>query len=65
MTPLLYTMPEAAEQLGCCENHVRNLIASGQLRAVDIAKKGARRPKTRVRRDDLEAYIDRHTRSTR
>lgn len=65
MTPLLYTMPQAAEQLGCSQNHVRNLIAKGQLRAVDIAKKGASRPKTRVRHDDLADYVDRHTRSTR
>lgn len=65
MTRLLYTPKEAAEQIGCCENHVRNLIADGTLRPVDIARKGARRPKTRVRRDDLERYIDQVTRTIR
>jgi excisionase family DNA binding protein len=65
MTPLLYTPKQAAHLLGgCSENHVRNLIARGQLRAVDIAPKGSRRSKTRVRHDDLQRYVDQNTRST-
>lgn len=53
----------AAERLGCSDMHVYRLIADGELSAVDIAQRGARRSKTRVRSDDIEAYIDRKTRS--
>lgn len=54
---------EVGKRLGCSEMHVYRLIGSGELRAVDIAQPGARRSKTRVRSDDLAAYIDAHTRS--
>jgi excisionase family DNA binding protein len=53
----------AAARLGCSDMHVYRLIADGELSAVDIAQRGARRSKTRVRSDDIEAYIDRKTRS--
>ena len=59
----LYTIPEAAERLRCSEMHVYRLIAAGALRAVDIAVPGARRSKTRIRDDDLAAYIDGKTRA--
>lgn len=42
--------------------HIYRLIAAGELRAVDIATPGAGRSKTRVRGDDLNAYIERNTR---
>lgn len=58
----LRTVPGAAEFLGCSEMHVYRLIAAGELRAVDIASPGAGRTKTRIRSDDLAAYIDRKTR---
>lgn len=61
-SPRLYTPGEAAERLSCSENYVYTLITAGVLRAVDIAKPGARRSKTRVRDDDLAAYIDASTR---
>jgi excisionase family DNA binding protein len=57
----LYTPGEVAERLDCSENHVYRLITTGVLRAVDIALPGARRSKTRVRDDDLAAYIDSRT----
>ena len=38
--------------------HVYRLVSSGELRAVDISRKGARKSKTRIRSDDLDAYID-------
>lgn len=63
MTTTLLTIPQTREQLGCSENHVYRLIASGQLRAVDIRPRGSKRPKTRIRRDDLHAFIDAHTRT--
>ena len=59
----LHPISETAELLGgCSEMHVYRLIAAGELRAVDIATPGAGRSKTRVRSDDLAAYIDRKTR---
>lgn len=60
---VLYTPREAGERLRCSENHVYRLIARRALRAVDIAQPGSRKPKTRVRSDDLDAYIDRSTRA--
>jgi excisionase family DNA binding protein len=58
----LHTIPGAAGRLGCSADHVYRLIARGVLPAVDIAVPGARRSKTRVRDDDLAAYIDARTR---
>jgi excisionase family DNA binding protein len=59
----LHPIPEAAAILGnCSEMHVYRQIANGELRAVDIASPGSGRPKTRIRSDDLEDYIERHTR---
>ena len=60
----LLTIPATAGRLGCSLPHVYRLIGAGALRAVDIAEPGSRRSKTRVRSDDLDAYIDRMTRST-
>lgn len=57
----LFTVPEARQFLRCSENHVYRLIAAGELRAVDIAQPGSRKSKTRVREDDLAAYIDAQT----
>lgn len=60
MTTLL-SITTAAERLDCSRGHVYGLIAAGQLRAVEIKAKGTR-SKTRVREEDLEAFIDSHTR---
>lgn len=58
----LLSMPEAAKQLDCSAGHIYNLIAIGALRAVEINATG-KRPKTRVRFDDLERFIESRTRS--
>jgi hypothetical protein len=39
------------------------LIEDGELRAVDIAVPGSSRQKTRLRSDDLDAYIEKRTRN--
>jgi len=58
----LLTPKETGVRLGgASENHVYRLIAVGALRAVDISLPGSRRSKTRVREDDLAAYIERRT----
>lgn len=57
----LLSIPQAAARLACSRGHVYNLIAAGKLRAVEITATG-KRPKTRVRLDDLETFIEEHTR---
>lgn len=57
----LLTIPETAAQLRCSRAHVYTLVARGLLRPVDI---GLGRSKTRIRVDDLQAYVDEHTRET-
>jgi excisionase family DNA binding protein len=59
----LYTVPAAAEYLGCSEMHIYRLIAKGVLRAVDISMPGSGRSKTRIRPDDLGAYLEQQTRT--
>lgn len=59
----LFPPAEVGKRLGCSEPHVYRLIESGALRAVDISQPGARRSKTRVRSDDLSAYIEARTRT--
>ena len=58
---LLFTPREAAERLRCSVNHIYRLIARAELRAVNIAPDGSRRPKTRIRSDDLARYVDNRT----
>lgn len=58
----LFTPKEAGVHLGgASENHVYRLIALGQIRSVDISLPGSRKSKTRVREDDLAAYIEKQT----
>lgn len=59
----LVSITAAAEQLDCSRGHVYGLIAAGKLRAVEIKATG-RRSKTRLRAEDLDAFIDANTRTT-
>jgi hypothetical protein len=58
----LLTPAEVGACLRSSDDHAYRLIATGQLPAVDISLPGSKRPKTRVREDDLAAYIERQTR---
>jgi len=58
----LLTVEEAAKRQKCSTMYVYRQIARGELAAVDIAPPGALRSKTRIRSDDLDAYIERRTR---
>jgi excisionase family DNA binding protein len=58
----LLTPAAAAVRLGCSDDHVYKLVSTGELCAVDISRKGAGKSKTRIRSDDLDAYIDARTR---
>lgn len=60
MTQLL-SVTKAAQQLDCSRGHIYGLIAAKKLRAVETKAKGTR-PKTRIRAEDLEAFIDENTR---
>lgn len=53
--PRLHTIPEVADLLCCCREHVYNLIARGDLDVVDIGIRG--RAKSRVPDDSLARYI--------
>ena len=59
----LLSITTAAERLACSRGHVYNLIACGQLRAVEIKVDGSTRSKTRIRAEDLDTFIEAHTRS--
>lgn len=54
----LLTIQEVADLLGCSKPHVYRLIGLGVIATVNIATPGAKRPKTRIRPDDLKAYIN-------
>jgi len=56
------TIPQVAQRLKCSKPTVYRLIAAGALRAVDISVPPATRSKTRVRVDDLQAYLEANTR---
>lgn len=64
MTTRLLPVPAVAEVLGCSRTHVYGLIAAGHLRPVEIKASG-KRTKTRIRADDLEAFIQQRTRDVR
>lgn len=58
----LLTIPETAAVLGYKDRGtVYDLISTGALRAVDVRATG-KQAKTRVRRDDLQSFIDSRTR---
>jgi predicted DNA-binding transcriptional regulator AlpA len=63
------TIPQVAERLKVSRYTVYRMISAGVLRAVDISvpqtdgsKRTWRQSRTRVRVDDLQAYLDANTR---
>lgn len=58
------TVAAVAEALGCSDDHVRGLLADGDLPYVDISRRGkvTRRPKIRVPIAAVERYIDKQLR---
>jgi excisionase family DNA binding protein len=57
----LLSVAKAAEILDCTDGHVYNLIADGELSTVNIARSSSTRSLTKIRSDDIAAYIDAHT----
>lgn len=65
MTPpgtALLTIPEAASELRVSPKTIYRLIADGALEVTDVARPGSFRPRTRVPREAITAYIKAHTR---
>lgn len=62
MTTQLLSVTHVAQVLDCSRGHVYGLIAAGKLRAVEIKATGTR-AKTRIPAEDLQAFIDAHTRT--
>lgn len=58
----LLSVTQVAEQLSCSRGHVYGLIAAKAFKTVEIKAKGTR-PKTRLLADEVEAFIERSTRS--
>jgi len=50
------TTGEVAERIGGTSQHVRQLIKSGRLAAIDIAK-ASRRPRFRISEDSLASFL--------
>ncbi|WP_162794821.1 helix-turn-helix domain-containing protein [Nonomuraea lactucae] len=53
----LYTIPEAAKVLGVSRSHAYRVVADGDLRVIDVGRRGGRKPMSRVRADDLADFI--------
>lgn len=53
----LLTIPEVSDRLRCSKAHVYRLISANLLQTVDIGVPGSKRAKTRIREQDITAYI--------
>ncbi|MEX2214006.1 MAG: helix-turn-helix domain-containing protein [Phycisphaeraceae bacterium] len=51
------TPPQVAEALGVNPTKIIDFIRSGELRAVNLARRESRRPRWRILRTDLETFI--------
>lgn len=51
------TLKEVAEELSLDPSSVRRLIASGALRAINVAPEGAKRPTIRIDRAEVDRLI--------
>ena len=56
-TTVVYTIQQAADQLGTSKTHVYRLINTGTLRSVDISVPGSGGTKTRILPEDLYTYV--------
>ena len=51
----------AGVELGISDEHVRQLIAAGELRAMDVSKPGAKRKEYRLRPEWIAEFEERRT----
>lgn len=54
----MWTPPQVARRLAIKAERVRAMIRSGELRAVDLASHGCRRPRFRVAEADLQLFLE-------
>jgi excisionase family DNA binding protein len=57
----LLTVEQAADRVGVSRQYIYDLIGDKEIQVVDIARKGARRVKLRIRTDHLEEFFERRT----
>jgi excisionase family DNA binding protein len=57
VTGAAYTTSEVAARLRVGEDKIRTAIANGELKAVDLAARGSKRPRWRISPEDLEAFL--------
>ena len=57
----LLTVEEAAEVFGVSRQYMYDLVGDNEVPVVDIARKGARKTKLRIRTDHLNELIERRT----
>jgi len=60
-TPQTLTPPQVAKRLRVSPDKVLAWIRSGELRAVDVASRGASRPRYRVTLDELRVFENRRS----
>ena len=56
-----FSAPEVSELLKVDRNKIIQLIAIGELRAVDVSLHRSQRPRWRISRKDLEAFLSRRS----
>ncbi|MFI6903049.1 helix-turn-helix transcriptional regulator [Nonomuraea sp. NPDC050394] len=54
---MLLTIPEAGKAMKVSRAHAYRLVADGELTVVDVARKGSKKPKSRVSVASVEAWI--------
>jgi hypothetical protein len=54
--PRWLSPPQVGQIVGVTPEKVIAMIRSGELRAIDVATRGSRRPRYRVRPEDLESW---------
>ncbi len=57
----MLTPPEVARLWGISSEKVRRWIETGELRAINVAKKSIGRPRYRIEKNDLIIFQDRRT----
>jgi excisionase family DNA binding protein len=56
-----FSPPEVAETIGVSHSKVLTWIASGELRALDLATHRGQRPRWKIAKADLEAFLARRS----
>ncbi len=57
MTATPLRIPQVAERLGVCDDTVRMMIDRGELRAVHVGRKNAKRRTLRIMSHELDSFL--------